>query len=73
VTGWLGQKGQRDGSGRRKAPNRASERDNCEAMGRPAVGGDRVDSLVTGAREGLTSEARLPERGQLRGSDGGRG
>jgi hypothetical protein len=26
--GWLGQTGRRDGSSRRKAPNRAGERDN---------------------------------------------
>jgi hypothetical protein len=65
VTGWLGQTGRRDGSGRRKAPNRAGERDNGEATGRAEASGDHVDSLVTGAREGLTSGARLPERGQL--------
>ena len=57
----------------RKAPNRASERVNGEAMERAAAGGDRVDSLVTGARKGLTSGAHLPERGRLRGSEGERG
>jgi hypothetical protein len=37
------------------------------------AGGERVDSLVTGEGEkGLTGGARLLERGQLRGSDGGR-
>jgi hypothetical protein len=57
----------------RKAPNLAGERVNGEATERAAAGGDRVDSLVTGAREGLTSGARLPERGRLRGSEGGHG
>ena len=54
----------------RKAPNRAGERVNGEAMERVAAGGDRVDSLVMGARKVLTSGAHLPERGQLRGSEG---
>jgi hypothetical protein len=31
------------------------------ATGRVATSGDHADSLVTGAREGLTSGARLPE------------
>jgi hypothetical protein len=52
----------RDGSGRRKAPNRAGERDNGEATGRAVAGGNRVASPVTGARKALTSGARLPER-----------
>jgi hypothetical protein len=56
-----------------KAPNRAGERVNGEAMERAATDGDRVDSLVTGARKGLTSGAHLPERGRLRGSEGERG
>jgi hypothetical protein len=62
ATGWLGQTGRRDGSCRRKAPNRAGERDNGEATGRVVTGGDRVASPVTGARKTLTSGARLPER-----------
>jgi hypothetical protein len=61
--------GRRDGSGRHKAPNRAGERDNGEATGRMVAGGEPVDSLVTGARKVLTSEAHLPERGRLRGSE----
>jgi hypothetical protein len=66
-----GVKGQLGHSARwRKAPNRASERVNGEAMERVAAGGDRVDSLVMGARKVLTSGAHLPERGQLRGSEG---
>jgi hypothetical protein len=60
-------------AGWRKAPNRAGERVNGEAMERAAAGGDRVDSLVMGVRKGLTSRARLPERGQLRGSEGEHG
>jgi hypothetical protein len=69
-----GVKGQLGHSARwRKAPNRASERVNGEAMERVAAGGDRVDSLVTGARKGLTSGAHLIERGRLRGSEGERG
>jgi hypothetical protein len=69
-----GVKGQLRHSARwRKAPNRASKRVNGEAMERTAAGGDRVDSLVTGARKGLTSGARLLERGWLRGSEGERG
>jgi hypothetical protein len=56
-------KGQLGHSARwRKVPNRVGERVNGEAMERAATGGDRVDSLVTGARKGLTSGARLPER-----------
>jgi hypothetical protein len=49
----------------RKAPNLADERVNGEATERAVAGGDRVDSLVTGEREGLTSGAHLPERGRL--------
>jgi hypothetical protein len=56
-----------------KAPNRASKCVNGEVMERAVVGGDHVDNLVTGARKGLTSEARLLERGRLRGSEGERG
>jgi hypothetical protein len=52
-----------------KAPNRARERVNGEAMERVAADGDCIDNLVTGARKGLTS---LPERGRLRGSEGER-
>jgi hypothetical protein len=62
ATGWLGQTGRWDGSGRRKAPNRAGERDNGEATGQAVAGGDRVASPVTGARKALTSGTRLPER-----------
>jgi hypothetical protein len=54
-------------------PNRAGERVNGEAMERVAAGGDHVDSLVTGATKRMTSGARLPERGRLRGSEGERG
>jgi hypothetical protein len=54
--------GRQDGSGRRKAPNRAGERDNGEATGRAVAGRDRVASPVTGARKALTSGTRLPER-----------
>jgi hypothetical protein len=71
-----GVKGQLGHSARwRKAPNQAGERVNGEAMERAAAGGDRIDSLVTGAsaRKVLTSGARLPERGRLRGSRGERG
>jgi hypothetical protein len=62
TTGWLGQTGRRDGSGRRKAPNRVGEHDNGEAMGRVVAGGNRVASPVTGARKALTGGARLPGR-----------
>jgi hypothetical protein len=62
TTGWLGQTGRRDGSGRRKAPNRAGERDNGEAAGRVVADGDRVASPVTGARKVLTGGARWLER-----------
>jgi hypothetical protein len=62
TTGWLGQTRRRDGSGRRKAPNRAGERDNGEATGRAVAGGDRIASPVTGTRKALTSGTRLPER-----------
>jgi hypothetical protein len=68
--GWLGQTGQRDGSGRRKAPNRAGERDNGKATRRTVASGERIDSLVTGMRKVLTSGDHLPERGRLRGSEG---
>jgi hypothetical protein len=37
-----------------------------------ATGGDRVVSLVMGARKVLTSGTRLPERERLRGSAGAR-
>jgi hypothetical protein len=48
----------------RKAPNRAGERVNGEAIGRTVAGGERADSLVTGEGEkGLIGGARLPERG----------
>jgi hypothetical protein len=39
-------------------------------MGRVATGGDRTDSLVTGAREGLTSGGRLPEGERSRAGGG---
>jgi hypothetical protein len=62
--GWLEQTGRRDSSGKRKAPNRAGERDNGEATGRAVAGGDRVASPVTGARKALTSPLfRERERG----------
>jgi hypothetical protein len=48
----------RDGSGRRKAPNRAGERDNGEATGRAVADGERVDSLITG--EGRVADKRGP-------------
>jgi hypothetical protein len=49
----------------RNAPNQASKHVNGEAVKRAAAGGDRVDSLVTGARKGLISGTRLLERGRL--------
>jgi hypothetical protein len=52
----------RDGSGRRKAPNRAGERNNGKATGRAVADGDRVASPIMGARKALTSGARLLER-----------
>ena len=52
----------------RKAPNRASERVNGEAMERAAAGGDRVDSLVTGARKGLTSGPACQREGGCEGA-----
>jgi hypothetical protein len=68
-----GVKGQLGHSARwRKAPNRDGKRVNGEAMERAVADGDRVDSLVTGARKGMTSGARLPERGRLRGREGER-
>jgi hypothetical protein len=71
----------RDGSGRpgdgmaragtrrqgRKAPNLAGERINGEATGRVVAGGDRADSLIMGAREGLTSGVGLTEGERMRG------
>jgi hypothetical protein len=53
--------------------NLAGERVNGETTGQVATGSDRADSLVMGARKGLTSGARLLERGRLRGSEGERG
>jgi hypothetical protein len=53
--------------GRRKTPNRASERDNGEATGRAVASGDRADSSITGAREGLTSGVGLTEGERMRG------
>jgi hypothetical protein len=61
TTGWLGQTGRRDGSGRRKAPNQAGECDNGEATERAVADDDRIASPVTSARKALTSGARLPE------------
>jgi hypothetical protein len=59
TTGWLGQTGRWDGSGRRKAPNRASERDNGEASGRAVAGGDRVASPDHGREEGADGRGSL--------------
>jgi hypothetical protein len=73
--GWLGQTGVTGwlGAGARgqelKAPNLASERVNGEAMGRPVAGGDRAESLITGAGEGADKRGRV-DRG---GADAGRG
>jgi hypothetical protein len=50
--------------------NLAGERVNGKATGRVATSGDRADSLVTGAREGLTSGARLPEGERSRAGGG---
>jgi hypothetical protein len=52
----------------RKAPNRAGERVNDEAMERAAAGGDRIDSLVTGARKGLTSVPACQREGGCEGA-----
>jgi hypothetical protein len=57
----------------RKAPNRAGERVNGEAMERAAACGDRVDSRSRAGERELTGGAHLSERGRSRGSDGGRG
>ena len=73
TTGWLGQAERRDGSGRRKAPNRDGEHDNGEATGRAVAGGDRVASPVTGARKALTGGDRLPRRERSRESKGSAG
>jgi hypothetical protein len=51
----------------RKAPNLAGERVNGEAMRRVVADGDRVDSLITGVREGLTSGVGLIEGERMRG------
>jgi hypothetical protein len=50
--------------------NLAGERVNGKATGRVATSGDRADSLVTGAREGLTSGACLPEGERSRAGGG---
>jgi hypothetical protein len=53
----------------RKALNRAGERVNGEVTGRTVAGGERVDSLVTGAdRRGLLARERAVarERGRAR-------
>jgi hypothetical protein len=70
ATGWLGQMGRRDGSGRRKAPNRASERDNGKATGRAVAGGDRVASAGHGRDEGADGRGPLA-RERSRESEGG--
>jgi hypothetical protein len=72
ATGWLGQTRRWDDSGRRKAPNRAGERDNGEVTGWAVADGDHVASPVTGARKALTSGARLleRERARVRATDG---
>jgi hypothetical protein len=57
----------------RKAPNRAGERVNGEAMERAAADGDRVDSRSRAGERELTGGALLSERGWSRGSEGGRG
>jgi hypothetical protein len=64
VMGWLeaGARGQEH-----KAPNFAGERVNGEAMGQAVAGGDRADSLITGAGEGLTSGAGLTDGERMRG------
>jgi hypothetical protein len=70
---------QRDGSGKRKAPNRAGERDNGEAMQWAVAGGERADSLITGEgrvadKRGLLARgravARERERARLMGGVG---
>jgi hypothetical protein len=72
TTGWLGQTGRQDGLGRRKAPNRAGERDNGEATGRAVAGGDRVASPGHGREEGADGRGPLT-RERLRESEGGCG
>jgi hypothetical protein len=57
--GWLGQTGRWDGSGRRKAPNRAGEHDNGEATGRAVASGDRVASPGHGREEGTDGRGPL--------------
>jgi hypothetical protein len=71
--GWLGQTGRRDGSGTRKAPNRAGERDNGEAMWRAVADGDRFASPVVGPRKALTGGARLPGGERSQESEGSAG
>jgi hypothetical protein len=44
---------------RRKAPNRAVERVNGEATGQTVAGGDRADSLITGAGEGADKRGQV--------------
>jgi hypothetical protein len=69
-----GVKGQLGHSARwRKAPNRAGERVNGEAMERAAADGDCVVSRSRAGERELTGMARLSERGRSRGSEGGRG
>jgi hypothetical protein len=69
-TAWAGRvKGQLGHSARwRKAPNRAGERVNGEAMERAAAGGDRVVSKSRAGERELTGGAYLSERGRSRGS-----
>jgi hypothetical protein len=64
--------GRWDGSGRRKAPNRAGERDNGEATGQAVAGGDRVASLDHGREEGADGRGPLA-RERSRESEGGAG
>jgi hypothetical protein len=69
-----GVKGQLEHSARwRKAPNRAGERVNGEAMERAVAGDDRVISRSRAGERELIGGARLLERGRSRGSEGGRG
>jgi hypothetical protein len=61
--------GRREGSGRRKAPNRAGERDNGEATGREVAGGNRVASPGHGREEGADGRGPLA-RERSRESEG---
>jgi hypothetical protein len=69
TTRWLGQTGQRNGSGRRKAPNRAGERDNGEATERAVASDDRVARPGHGREEGTDGRGPLA-RERSRESEG---